>query len=270
MELPLSICVRKSTLRRRLASAALWLVAPLLSHGAEPSAPVVSSVQKAVSDWARVREETVRLESTWETERQILESTVKAMQDRASALANEKKTLEAKTSGERDALAKLASENSSAQAAMDAASTRLKTVSEQLIELRPSLPPRLSRALELPYRSLASATLTPGERMQYVTTVLNRCAQFNHAITYDEEPLTLPGDNQERLLEVIYWGTSHGYALDRTEGKAYYGSPGARGWAWEPAPEAGKAVAELIAIYREKSDPQFIEVPARFSHALSN
>lgn len=270
MELPLSIHGRESGLRRRLASVALWVGAALPLMGADSSGSAVGSVQKAVSDWARIREETVRLESTWETERQILESTVKAMQERALALANEKKTLEAKTAGERDALAKLATDNAAAQAAMDAAAARLKAVSEQLIELRPSLPPRLSRALDLPYRSLANPALSPGERMQYVTTVLNRCAQFNHAITYDEEPLTLPGDNQERLLEVIYWGMSHGYALDRTESKAYYGSPSPRGWMWEPVPEAVKGVAELIAIYREKSDPQFIEVPARFSHAIAN
>lgn len=269
MELPLSITGCESK-RRLLALAALGLALFSPLTGAEPPAPGVASVQKAVSDWARIREETVRLESTWETERQLLESTLKTMQERATVLANEKKTLEAKTAGDRDALAKLASENSAAQAAIDATAARLKTVSQQLIELRPSLPPRLSRALELPYRSLASPTLSPGERMQHVTTVLNRCAQFNNTITYDEEPLTLSGDNQERLLEVIYWGTSHGYALDRTEGKAYFGAPSPRGWTWEPAPEAAKPVAELIAIYREKSDPRFIEVPARLSHALPN
>lgn len=211
----------------------------------------------------------MRLETTWDTERPLLESTTKALQERARALADEKKTLEAKTASERDVLAKLAAENADAQSAMDAASARLKTISDQLVELRPSLPPRLSRALELPFRSLANPALTPGERMQHVTTVLNRCAQFNNAITYDEEPLTMAG-GQEQLLEVVYWGASHAYALDRADGKAYLGEPGARGWTWEPLPEATKSVTELIAIYREKSDPRFVDAPARLSHARSN
>ncbi len=231
--------------------------------GAESSAGSVSSVQKAVADWARVREETVRLESTWETERQLLHSTLNALQERARTLADEKKTLTAKTAEERSALDALARENGALQSSLDAAVGRLKKLTERLVELRPMLPPRLARALELPYRSLANPELSPGERMQYLTTILNRCEQFNNAIAYDEEPVTVPGESGERLLEVIYWGASHGYALDRTGGKAYRGAPGAGGWNWSALPDGAGAVTQLIAIYREKSDPRFVEVPAR-------
>lgn len=244
-------------------------LAAAAASGAEPSATSVAAVQKAVSDWAKVRQETVRLESTWETERQLLHSTLKAMQERAQTLAEEKKTLAAKTAGERTALTTLAAENAASQAALDAAAARLAKVGDQLAELRPSLPPRLSRALDLPYRSLSDPKLSPGERMQFIMTILNRCAQFNGTISYDEEPLALPGETGTRLLEVIYWGASHAYALDRSGGKAYLGVPGGKGWAWEPL-DAVAPVTELIAIYREKSDPHFVEVPARLRSSQPN
>jgi hypothetical protein len=106
--------------------------------------------------------------------------------------------------------------------------------------------------------------------MQFVTTILNRCAQFNKSITYGDEPVTPPGETDRRMLEVIYWGASHAYALDRAGGKAYFGSPGAQGWNWEPAPGADRSIAQLIAIYRDKADPEFVEVPAHVSDALPN
>ena len=230
----------------------------------------VDSMQKVVSQWAKVRAETVKLESSWEAEQELMRSTLQAMQERAQVLADSKKTLLAKTAGERDALTKLAAEDTTIHAAIDAADTRLKQISAQVVALRPALPPRLSQALELPYRSLANPKISPGERMQFATTILNRCLQFNNSITYDEEPLSLPGQEGARLVEVMYWGASHAYALDRAAGKAYFGSPGPQNWTWEPVPAAAKAVADLIAVYRDKADPHFIEVPAHFSNASPN
>lgn len=268
---------------RRPRSKLLWLVgwvslglaiAVLLGGraAAAPAEPVlpVDAVRQVVTEWAKIRAETVRLETNWESERELLTSTLKAQHERAETLANQKKTLESKTAGERDALASLATQNAAAEAALNTATERLRQIGAQLVTLRPWLPPRLSQALELPYRSLANPALTPGERMQFVTTILNRCAQFNKAITYGDEPLTLPGDTDRRMVEVIYWGASHAYAFDRAGGKAYFGSPGAQGWSWEPSPGSEKSVALLIAIYRDKADPQFVEVPAHVSDALPN
>jgi hypothetical protein len=56
---------------------------------------------------------------------------------------------------------------------------------------------------------------------------------------------------------------SHAYALDRNGNKAYFGHPGKDGWFWEPQPEIAGAVAQLLAINEEKSDPAFVEVPAQ-------
>jgi hypothetical protein len=65
---------------------------------------------------------------------------------------------------------------------------------------------------------------------------------------------------------VIYWGLSHGYALDVVGGKAWYGSPGPQGWQWAACPGAAKQVAQLIAIYNDKAGPDFVAVPIRLGH----
>lgn len=254
--------------------ACLALAIATLGCGTLVAAPAaatttpVDSVRQSVTEWAKIRTETVRLETNWESERELLNSTLKAQRERVQELANQKKVLESKGTEDRNALAALTAQNAAGEAALNLATDRLRKITAELIKLRPWLPPRLSVALELPYRSLANPALTPGEHMQFVTSILNRCAQFNKTITYGDEPISLPGESDRLMLEVIYWGASHAYALDRAGGKAYFGSPGAQGWSWEPSPNGTQAFAQLMAIYRDKADPEFVEVPAHVSDAL--
>ncbi len=239
---------------------------PLAGADAPPS---VDSVHQLVTEWAKIRSENVSLQSNWESERELENSTLKALQERVGALENRKSALVAGSAAERATLADLSARNTASKTALNTAGQNLGLTAEKLVALRVSLPPRLSLALELPYRSLANPALGPGERMQYVTTILNRCLQFNRTITYGEELVTVPEVKDGRVLEVLYWGLSHGYALDRIGRTAYLGSPGPKGWAWEPRPEMAGAVAHLIAIYQDKEEPRFIEVPARVTAALA-
>ena len=132
--------------------------------------------------------------------------------------------------------------------------------------MRRSLPPRLSAALEMSYRSLSSPNLSVNERMQLTMTIMTRCAQFNGTITSEKEILDVKGGDHPELLEVIYWGLAYGYALNRTTGQAWLGFPGPQGWQWELHPEAVEAVTKLIAIHQDKADPDFVTAPARLSN----
>jgi hypothetical protein len=98
--------------------------------------------------------------------------------------------------------------------------------------------------------------------MQLAMTILNRCSLFNRSVTCGDEVLTIDGEQGAKSLEVIYWGLSHGYALDRAAKRAWYGAPGPRGWQWEPSPDAVRPVEKLIAVYNDKADPDFVHVPA--------
>ncbi len=264
--------MRPRVYRTVLLALALTGLTGTSRAGAEavPKPPGIDSVRQVVAEWAKVRAETVRLEEDWRAERELLGTTQRALQEQVARLEGEKQALAAGTASERDALAELAARNAAAQESLKSAGQRLEAIAAQLAALRRWLPPRLSEALELPYRSLASPAAGPTERMQVVTALLNRCTQFDRVITYGEDVLAVPGEPEGKLFEVIYWGLSHGYALDRATGRAWFGSPGPQGWAWEPIPAMAPQVARLIAIHRDKADPEVVAVPARITDPLPN
>ncbi len=225
--------------------------------------------EKAAGEWIKVRLETARIEGDWLSSRPLLESTVNGLKDRADLLEEKRDHLKAKTAKDREEIDSLKEKNQAAAEDLKATEDRLGALSSKLIELRPMLPPRLSEALELPYRSISNPALGAGDRMQLVMTMLNRCALFNHTVTCGEEVLAIEGEQGTKSLEVIYWGLAHAYALDRAAGKAWYGSPGPRGWQWEPRPEAVKSVTRLVAVYNDKADPDFVAVPASVGQPLA-
>jgi hypothetical protein len=191
------------------------------------------------------------------------------MTERAQVLEERRASLGAKTARDRNEIETAQNSTQAAAAAMEAADAHLKGLRDQLVQLRPSLPPRLSEALELAFRSLAAADLSPSERMQATMTVLNRCAQFNRTVTYCDEVLAIEGEPGAKSYEVIYWGLSHGYALDRAARKVWLGSPGQKGWRWEARAEATRQVIGLIAVLKDKAEPEFAAVPARIVHSSS-
>jgi hypothetical protein len=237
--------------------------------GAAPDTDPLEPGEKAASEWIKVRLETTRIETEWTSERPLLESTVNGLKDRAQGLEEQRDLLKAKTAKDREDIEAMEGKNKAASDDLHAVETRLQALVGQLVDMRPALPPRLSEALDLSYKSLGNPALPTGERMQLAMTVLNRCELFNRTITSGEEVLSIDGEAGAKSLDVIYWGLSHGYALDRAAGKAWYGSPGPHGWQWEASPEAAKPVARLIAIYNDKADPDFVAVPATLRQPLA-
>lgn len=244
-----------------------WSLLPSLllvcAHGAEPDADPLGPGEKAASDWIKTRLEATRLESAWISEKPLLETSINSLNERAQSLEDKRDLLTSKTAKDREEIETMDAKRKAASDDLHAAEARLQALVGRLFELRPDLPPRLSEALELPYRSLGGQGLGSGERMQLAMTILNRCAQFNRTVTYGDEVLTIDGETGgARSLEVIYWGLSYGYALDRAAGKAWLGAPGPHGWRWGPGSDAVRPVEKLIAIYNDKADPDFVPVPA--------
>jgi len=246
---------------------ALFLLAA--AFGADSAADPLAPGEKAASDWIKSRLETSRIEGAWVSEKPLLESTINGLKERAQSLEEKSDLLKASTAKDREEFETLQAKDKAAGDDLHAADARIKALVAKLVEMRPSLPPRLSEALELPYRSLANAGLAQGERMQLAMTVLNRCALFNRTVTCGDEVLTISGEQGAKSLEVIYWGLSHAYALDRAAGKAWYGAPGARGWQWDPSPAAVRPVVNLMAVYNDKADPDFVAVPAVLGQAVA-
>jgi Protein of unknown function (DUF3450) len=247
----------------------VWLILAIggniatATGGTEP----LPAIDQVAAEWVKTRVETARIETEWSTQRPLLESTVNGLVDRAQTLESKRDFITAKTAKDRGEMATIDATNKAALAELQEIEPRARAMSDRLIALRSSLPPRLSAALEMSYRSLASPTLTLSERTQLNLVILNRCTQFNRSITCEEEGLDVAGSGQPQVLEVVYWGLSHGYALDRPAGKSWLGRPAAGGWRWEPLPDSAPAVASLISIYHDKADPAFVNVPAHLEHA---
>jgi Protein of unknown function (DUF3450) len=257
--------MNRSRLHRFAGSCLLALLLAPLQADPDPLEPA----EKAAGDWIKIRLETSRIEGEWNTDRPLLESTVGGLQERATALEQRRDSVKAKTAKERDDIETLTAKDKAAADDLRDVDSRLHALSLRLVALRPSLPPRLSEALEEAYRTLAGKEMGTGERMQLAMTMLNRCAQFNRTVTYGEDVLSIDASQGSRSLEVIYWGLSHAYALDRAADKAWYGSPGPKGWQWEPLAGGGRSVGALIAIYNDKADPGFVSVPATLGHPIA-
>jgi FtsZ-binding cell division protein ZapB len=241
-----------------MAFAGLWL-SPWVA-AADP----VDEVQKSAAEWARLRVETVKLESDWEWQRGLMEATRDAQLAHLKELEERRDELAAKTAGARRTSEELTAQRQSMREAAAAAANRLQSLDDRLVRMRAWLPPRLSAALDLPYRSLALPQLSMGERMQHTMTILNRCALFNSTVSHGEEAVDVaPGET--KLLEVIYWGLSHGYALDRAARVAYVGSPTDDGWRWAAVPELTDRVEQLMAVHQDKCEPVGTELPVKIS-----
>ncbi len=229
----------------------------------------LDKVEKEAAEWVKIRAETVRLETEWNSQREITDATARALEQRAQSSEEKRNNLKAKGAKEREELDAVAAKNELSSQALDSAQSALKQTQESVLQMRALLPPRLSAALELPYKSLANPELSPGDRMQFTMTILNRCLQFNRTITYGEEPLQIESSAEPKILEVIYWGLNRAYALDRQAKKAWLGHSDQQGWRWDEHAEAVPAVERLIAVYNDKAEPAFIEVPAIVSHTNS-
>lgn len=249
----------------RWISALVPCALALSAQAAEP----LDEVNRLARDWVRFRTETARLDSSWQAERALMESTIAALQERATTLEEKRDLTKAQTAREREEIDAFVAKNRTAASDLATTDARLRALTARLTALRPQLPPRLSDALALSYRSLANPDLPTSERMQLAINVLNRCAQFNRLVSAGEEVVAIEGEPTPKALEVIYWGLSHGYAIDRRSHKAWLGRPGDKGWRWAPQDDAFDNVVRLVAIARDQADPELIAVPAQVSRTLA-
>lgn len=244
--------------------APCWAVAALMALPAPAAdSTKVEAMQSVVTDWARVRHEKIRLESQWDGDQDLLRSMETALEAQRLTLDEQKRSLTSQLLGQKTVQTELSAKNQAMKTSLATAGAEVDKLSDELLRLRPRLPPRLSRGLEMAFRSLATPETPLAERSQHLVTILTRCVQFNQAITWGEEPVVLPAGSGEKLIEVVYWGLSCGYGLDRAAGKAYVGRPDGDGWAWQEKPGIAGAVAELIAQARDKGDPRLIALPVR-------
>ena len=245
-----------------------WSLLPL---GLLPSLLAIGDplddLEKVATEWAKTRGETVREETEWRTQRELLESLIKAQEEKIQPLEAKLETVKQKMAKEETENETLASRNAACVEQLKRFEGSIGVLDAELAKLRPLLPPRLSSALDLAYRSLANPALPANERMQLTLSVLNRCVQFSKILTCGDEIISIEGGTQ-KLLKTVYLGLSVGYAWDRVSGTAWTGHPASSGWKWELAPDAAAAVSAFITAYGDKAEPHYINLRAQTGHKL--
>lgn len=110
------------------------------------AAPVdpVDTMAKLSLDWVKTRSEAERAETAWASQHELLDSTVRALEERARELESKRDLLKAQTAKERGELDNLEVENQRLAGQFSRLETHLKSVDERLSKLRPQLPPKLA------------------------------------------------------------------------------------------------------------------------------
>jgi hypothetical protein len=216
---------------------------------------------EAAKKWAELRAETVRLESDWRWQKDVLLSTQEVLRRQADQLTAQRDLELAKQENARREREQLVEENAARRAQLALLEQELRIVSTRVLEMRRQLPPRLAEALEQAFVTLQRADLPVAERAQLLASIEARCAQFNRVVTYAEEVLPGPTGEGRHIHEVVYWGLAAGYALDRVGQRALRGQPGPEGWTWHLEPELVEPLQRLLAIYRDELPPTFVELP---------
>ena len=82
-------------------------------------------MEKAATEWVKTRAETARLQSDWTAQQELLESTVRALTERAQALEEKRDSLKAKTAKDRDEIETARSKNQTTATGLQAVETHL-------------------------------------------------------------------------------------------------------------------------------------------------
>ncbi len=221
------------------------------------------TLQESSIEWAKLRSEAARLESDWAWQKRLMESTKVALESQIELIENDVSLLETQMNIDVEAVGRLSKQSDVLSEYLDTMSTSQSKLKSELLRMRDQLPPRLNDSLELAYLSIVDDRLTDGECMQFIITIVNRCFQFNKSISYFEEVMSFDGADGESVVDVLYWGISHAYALDRKSGISYMGRSDGRKWIWEEQPGLSGEIRDLIDVFSGAVDPHYVSVPVR-------
>jgi len=145
----------------------------------------------------------------------------------------------------------------------------LAEIEAELRALRVRLPEPLAEDLATVYQRVpkepAETTLSLGERMRTVVTLLGRVRQFDGKLTVAESIRSLPGREGEASVRTLYLGLGQAYYLAPDD--AGVGRPGPEGWTWESRPQFENAIREAMLLAEGGArEPKFVDLPVRIEN----
>ncbi len=232
-------------------------VSPTTAKNDAPSE--MNTLHDSVRKWIDVRKEDEKLKSDWEWQKNVLENTKLSLEKQINNSTTELTQFKSEHSEQIETLQKLQTQNDEFDQVLQVSESQIESQMQQFLEFRERFPPRLKKALELSFATLEDPELTLNDRLQVLVTAMGRVSQFNHLITYSEELVEI--QDKSRLMAVLYWGLGQAYALDLSTNEGFMGKPGPQEWKWTESKPIASKMKTLIAIFREESDPVYVELP---------
>jgi len=245
--------------------ACLWCLLAIAPLGLNSQS--FESLHDSAKKWIELEQEKSRVENDWDWQKEVLQATLSGLEEKKRQLVQKRDELVLQQETDRNELEGLEMRAKALSEELDATFQHVQHSINQLIRLRPSLPPQLASSLDLAFDSLTAQTVSMSEKLQLLVTVVNRCGEFNHAITYSEEIVYASDAQDGHVMKVVYWGLSHAYAFDPQSGATYFGGPSGNVWRWEQRKELQQPLLQLISILNEEADPRFIDIPVRMKRS---
>lgn len=234
---------------------------------AESSKDLRATIQK----WIAVMKETQETQQEWKRNKQILEDTREALGLEVEQLKSEIAAAEKRIATADSASAEKLERKRSYEAGREALRASLDRVEDRVSEVLPLLPEELATAPKMEaaiadHRKFAAAEdsgeLSLNKRLTAMLTILSEAEKFNQLVqVFSSRPREV--DGEERLFDVLYFGSSLGYAVDQDGSLAFQLHPGPDGWKSqriEGADEA-KAVRELVDVANKSGETKLVRVP---------
>ncbi len=230
------------------------------------TASVPSETREVLQEWVKVKALISEEREDWAAEQALVTDTIDLLKAEKDMLAE---TIESREEAA-EASANERTELSVKKESLDAAATALgKTLTAYETEMATwvtTLPELLQEELSplirrLPTEGENNASAGIGRRLQSVVGILSQVDKFNSSVTYRKELRESEGSASTKETDTLYFGLAYAVYSDAEGTSAGYGTPGPKGWVWEPAPEAAQEIKELIAVYKNETPAKYISIP---------
>lgn len=248
--------------------ASLCLLAPL-AHASPDS---LNDVRSIIGEWASTEKAISREAVDWEEEKVLLADLIGVAKEKVKRLESEVAESESQMTVADEKRARLLAQNEQIDLQAERIQNFLAQTEEKLRTLNARLPYPLQEELAPLYRRIPAdpgeTTLSLGERMQTVVSVLTEVSEFNEKITVSESIRDLPTQDGKGSFRTVWIGLGQAYYL--ASGDAGFGTAEADGWAWHSRPELAGRIREVIALTEgTASAPKLIELPVQLKESTA-
>ena len=239
-----------------------WLLAALVQSAA--SSEALKTARSTVKEWAAAEKAISREAADWAAREALLKDLIAVEDQRIERLEKELAKGEAGLSAADEERAGLLDRQDALAAKAATVEDFLAGIEGELRALRVRLPEPLAEDLATVYQRVpkepAETTLSLGERMRTVVTLLGRVRQFDGKLTLAESIRSLPGREGEASVRTLYLGLGQAYYLAPDD--AGVGRPGPEGWTWESRPKFEAAIREAMLLAEGGAvEPKFVDLP---------